>query len=134
MITNNDIVMQAREWVGSPFKHQGRQRVGVDCIGLVVGVMRELGLDPYDEDGYPTQPDGRLEKTLASLLEPCDVTEGALLLFRIRRDPQHVGICTGEGVIHAYSGIGKVVEHGLDDFWSKRLIKAYKLPEVLYVN
>jgi cell wall-associated NlpC family hydrolase len=38
-------VTEARTWVGTPFKHQGRTKgVGVDCLGIVLGVAEELDI------------------------------------------------------------------------------------------
>jgi hypothetical protein len=39
------LVAEARRWLGTPFRHQGRIRgEGVDCIGLVLEPARALGL------------------------------------------------------------------------------------------
>jgi hypothetical protein len=51
-------------------------------------------------------------------------------LFKIKNEPQHVGIVSdygdGLGLIHAYAQSRKVVEHGLDEFWKKRLVACYR--------
>lgn len=50
MATRKDVVEQARTWLGTRWHHQGRMKKnektpgGADCIGLVYGVGRELGL------------------------------------------------------------------------------------------
>jgi cell wall-associated NlpC family hydrolase len=45
MNTRDDIVRQARTWIGTPFHHQARLKSkGCDCLGLIVGVVDELGL------------------------------------------------------------------------------------------
>ncbi len=44
------------------------------------------------------------------------------------REPQHVALVTDHGIIHSYSGVGKVVEHGLDDRWQQRITAAYRFP------
>lgn len=135
MITPDELITEAREWIDTPFHHQGRAKDrGVDCIGLPVGCLRNLGVDVYDPDGYAREPNGTLEKELYKRLEPIEFQPGALLLFRIRTNPQHVAIATDYGMIHAYSGANKVVEHLIDDFWAKRLLKCYALPGVDYVS
>jgi hypothetical protein len=61
MTTRAQVATQARAWIGTPFAHQHRARgVGVDCVGLVIGVARELGLVPscFDVTGYGSVPDG----------------------------------------------------------------------------
>jgi hypothetical protein len=44
------------------------------------------------------------------------------------REPQHVALITDHGIIHSYSGVGKVVEHGLDERWQQRISAAYRFP------
>ena len=73
------IVTQARTWIGTPFHHQARLKgKGCDCLGLIVGVVDELGLKDkhgqplagYDEVTYSKEPDGAyLTEKLTALLE-----------------------------------------------------------------
>ena len=44
------------------------------------------------------------------------------------REPQHVALITDKGIIHSYSGVGKVVEHALDESWRRRIVAAYRYP------
>ncbi len=44
------------------------------------------------------------------------------------REPQHVALITDHGIIHSYSGVGKVVEHSLDERWRQRIAAAYRFP------
>ena len=45
MITKEDVVREAKTWLGTPFHHQGRLKgVGVDCAGVIVCVAKELKL------------------------------------------------------------------------------------------
>ncbi len=78
---SNHIVSEARSWLGTPFKHQGRVKgVGCDCIGLIAGVARALKLPSrqggwlheYDRCDYPREPGGMqlqemLERHLVSV-------------------------------------------------------------------
>lgn len=127
-------VTAARGWLGTPFRHQGRLcGHGVDCIGLVAGVARALGLAVEDRADYPRTPDGvSLQAALAVHLVPVAATAarpGDVLLFRIRRLPQHVGILTEAGtMVHAYAGAGGVVEAALTDWWWRRLVAVYRFP------
>ena len=71
-ITREMIVAEARSWIGTAFKHQGRMkksygnRGGCDCIGLIVGVAKVLQLssgqgwmlDYYDNRHYHRLPHG----------------------------------------------------------------------------
>lgn len=45
MITRDDIVAEAIEWVGTPAKWgQSAKGAGCDCKGLIFGIAREVGL------------------------------------------------------------------------------------------
>ena len=127
----NQIIKAARTWIDTPYHHQARIKgVGCDCIGLVIGVCWELGLIDFDIGNYDRTPDSTMMMEL--LDHHCTRTEdpspGDLLVFRIRKNPQHVGILTDSGIIHAYQSVGKVVEHGLDDWWHDRIIASFVLP------
>jgi hypothetical protein len=45
MITGQQVVEAARQYVGVPIVEFGRSREGCDCVGLVLGVARDLALD-----------------------------------------------------------------------------------------
>jgi NlpC/P60 family putative phage cell wall peptidase len=135
------IVAQARTWLGTPFHHQARlKNVGCDCLGLVVGVVDELGLKDkngqklasYDEIAYSKEPDGAyLTQKLTDLLEEVQEPQaGDLALFSVRDNPQHLAILTDYegslGMIHAYAPARRVVEHRLDDDWNSRLVKVFR--------
>lgn len=134
MITGLDVLAEARTWLGTPFRHQGRVKgVGVDCLGLVVGVGRSLGLSQADGTGYPRQPDGRaLLSGLDAAYVPLPLGQqraGDILVLRIRREPQHLALVTERGgMIHVHAAVGRVVETGLDAGWAARLVAAYRYP------
>lgn len=121
MITQETIVGVATDWLGVPFAHQGRSRLGVDCIGLVVCVLREVGIPIIDDTTYPAVGFGdRLQRALESQLTPSPLQPGSVVLFNVYGGPNHCGIFTGESVIHAYSISGKVVEHPWTTRWAMR--------------
>lgn len=143
MTTSHYIVTQARTWLGTPFHHQARLKgKGCDCLGLIVGVVDELGLkdahgrllSSYDEITYPKEPDGSyLIEKLTSLLDEvpiADARAGDLALFRVRENPQHLAILSdyegGLGMIHSFAPSRRVVEHRLDNDWKSRLLKVYR--------
>ena len=119
----------ARAYVGTPFVHQGRHRGrGIDCIGLVINVMHEMHISDYDRRDYGRLPfRGELEAALNKLFVRVrrPPAPGDILLFRIGRLRQHVGIATDYGMIHAPSG-KRVVEHGLSGKWLQRLAGVYQ--------
>jgi len=137
-----NVVAEARAWVGTPYQHQQRLRgVAVDCVGLVIGVARALGLcaPVFDFSGYGATPDGR------SLLAECDahmdrvaladIAPGHIVVLRYERDPQHMAIVAdylhgGLSMVHALGtvdGKGKVLEQRLAPEIMARLVQAYAL-------
>lgn len=129
------IVEQARKALDVRFRHQGRSPVeGLDCIGLVIWTMRELGLSDYDYGHYAAIPADAAPMTaeLERLMERIPLEqakEGDVLRFNMAGVPLHVGIKTDIGVIHALSTRGKVVEHRLDEKWGRRVIEAWRIKE-----
>lgn len=126
----------ARSFVGVPFQHQGRNRNGIDCVGLAIAALTKVGVVFFEEP--PTY--GRLpvgDSLLAPLREYCTPTEatepGSLLAIRFRREVTHVAILTGPTIIHSYEGARRVVEHGYDKRWQKLTVAQWRLPGVMYV-
>ena len=139
MITRVQVVAEARKWLGTPFQDKGRQcGRGVDCVGLVLCVMRDLGLHDWVDDfpTYSRQPVGRMvfdicsERLHAKPVAGRQV--GDVLCFRVPVAPVHVGILTGPNtIIHAYSaGKQMVVEHGLGAKWLHRIEGCFSIPGV----
>jgi cell wall-associated NlpC family hydrolase len=124
------LIAAARAYLGVPFVHQGRSRHGLDCIGLVVCAARDIGLTLADRTDYPRDPNGLLPLEMARQFAPVESPQaGDILLMRFRGEPQHVAILAGATLIHGYASIGRVVEHGMDAKWRRRIVAAYRLRE-----
>lgn len=136
MVSRWELIAAARGWVGVPFRHQGRDRRGVDCVGLIIAVGAELGLPvgAVSVRAYGRVPlDGLLERAVAEHCEPAPgPAPGVVLLMRFVRSPQHVALCTGDTLVHSYEGVGKVVEHGFRGKWERRVVSAWRVPGVSY--
>lgn len=136
------IVSTARDWLGTPFHHQARLKaVGVDCIGLVIGVARELQLiqPEFDVTGYSRYPDGRALMTMArEKMTPVTLDQmqvGDVVVVGFDKLPQHFGIIGdyrhgGFSIIHAASAYGKVVEQRLMFSKAMFFVAAFQLPGV----
>lgn len=128
----SDIAAEAQQWIGTPFAHSASLRgVGADCLGLVLGVLRECGRN-FSAPGYQLVPSEHNEAQLiGALQENCDkVLEpqpGHILLFRWRRLATHLGICTENGFVHAYFPAGRVVEVPLYPVWAGKIHSAWEL-------
>lgn len=132
-VTRERFVAEARVWTGTPYLHQGRNRLGVDCIGLLLVVGWSLGLTEYDVKGYGRTPNaGFLEAECERLMQRTDnALTGDVYLMRFTRDPQHLAIATDRGLIHAWGGAGRVVETSLPLSWRSRIVRAYAVPGVV---
>lgn len=134
MTSRADIVKEARSWIGTPWRHQGRLKgVASDCIGVVIGTAKALGLTApeFDIRDYARFPDGKLlRKYLGELMDPVSLSQkqgGDVLLIRPSRIDQHIAILTFENsIIHAIDMERGVREHILDRVWAKLVVGAYK--------
>lgn len=140
-IRRERIVDAARQWLGTPYRHQGaRLGVGCDCLGLVRGVWRELyGAEaeepgPYRLDWRSDVQDDRLlaaaTRHCGAPLAPGSVRPGDLLLFRWKANlpVRHLGIASGENhFIHAYESMA-VVESPLVPAWRRRIAARFAFP------
>jgi NlpC/P60 family putative phage cell wall peptidase len=139
-MTGADVVNEARTWLGTRWQHQAMLKgIAVDCVGLIVGVGRELGLlADFDHHapryrGYGRQP--KPEMMLAGCDEHFDrvafedLQLGDLILMRVEKDPQHFAIVTKLDplyIIHSYTQTNAVTEHGIDEAWRSRFVRAYR--------
>lgn len=124
------IVDACRAYLGVPFRHQGRNRLGLDCGGLLVVAARDCGIELQDIQGYQRQPDGKkllqvMRQELTQVYRPPEY--GDVVLMRLRKYPQHIAIITDKGMIHAHSEAGYVVEHRLDDDWRSTIVGVFEL-------
>lgn len=136
------IVIKAREWIGTKFLHRGRLKKdinhdgGCDCLGLVIGVLKELNIDINFMDDIFYRPIIRtniLVDNIEKYLNKKDQNnpeEGDIALFRLGKvddklPPQHLGIINVMNenftLIHTHAKIGKVVEHLLDNEWKGKI-------------
>lgn len=134
------VVMLARGWIGTPYRHQGsRKGVGSDCLGLVRGVWRELyGWEPekpgaYSADWAERTAGDRLMAAAYRHLVPGRADRmqpGDVVFFRWRPGlpAKHVGIVSGpDRFIHAYEQAA-VVESALVPAWRRRIAGVFSFP------
>jgi len=60
-------------------------------------------------------------------IEPSRAAVGDVLIMIFASEPTHFGIVSNTAplsIIHSYAQARKVVEHGLDDVWRKRIVTA----------
>lgn len=140
MIPQEQFAKHAQSFVGVPFHHQGRNGVGVDCIGLVMLAANRCKLHvhgkplkDYDRTDYGREPSPPyLDEMLEHCFEPVSMERlqvGDILLFRILKQPQHVGVYLGGNqFVHAYEPHGKVKIDFLEKRWKHQCCGAYRIP------
>lgn len=113
---------------GVPFAHQGRTSAGLDCAGIVLAALAEQGVHVEAPANYTTGAAGAIlldvlawSPLLVALPLAGEPQPGDLLAFRIRREPQHLGIALGGGrMVHAIRSAG-VCAVTISPLWRQRL-------------
>lgn len=141
---NQDLPHQvALRFLGVPFRHRGRTENGLDCVGLLVLVGRELGVDVRDVRLYGREPTSDLlgqvfrdhlgePKPASSPLEIDDIL--VLQLPGQVRDG-HAGLVVphpyGLAIVHSYAEAGKVVVQRIDQRRRSQIREVYSWPRKL---
>ena len=141
-MTRDEIVIAARTWIGTPYRHQAsRKGIGADCLGLIRGVWRDLvGDEPEPMPAYtPDWAEAMAEETLLKaarrhLIEiaQSEARNGDVLLFRmgLGHPAKHCAILSGpDRIIHAYWGRA-VCETHLVPWWQRRIAAAFQFPHL----
>ena len=142
MFTRDDIIAEARTWLGTPWHHQASVKgAGCDCIGFIRGVAEpflakvDIPLD-YTPTWHLYRAEPRMYlgfKTVAEEIAPADVLPADILLFGAGKGPAHhcAFLTPGGGLIHCYQEAGRVVEQAFSDFWRPKLRHAFRFPNLL---
>lgn len=141
-VTRMDIVREAREWIGTPFKHQMREKgVGCDCIGLILGIAWSFGFTDYDSHDYkPGSVNAeemiRQAERLGNPISKPEMKVGDIVLIKSDMILTHAGILTDYredmfGIIHAMMSMKAVKEHRLSQEWRLNIVRVYQFPGIL---
>lgn len=147
MATRSAVIEEARGWVGTPYRHQAMLKgVGSDCVGLIRGAGVAVGAMPaLDEEwavfgGYSRTPNPRrMEEGMNKFLVPLGHTPpapGDIVWLQWRADlPMHLAIIAEDKsgrhtIIHSYSHVGRVVEHGFTQEWIDRVHSYWRYPNI----
>lgn len=130
----------AGTWLGTPYRHQAsRKGVGCDCLGLMLGIWRELygEAEPvrltYSPDWAET---ARGEPLLDALrqrcgeLNPSEMRPGDILAFRWQPGAaaKHLALLAPENrIIHAYEGHA-VMASAFVPSWRRRVAGVFAFP------
>lgn len=140
-VTPDEIVAYARSWKGTPWRHQGRNRAGIDCAGLLIVTALHFDLPHADMKGYRRDPGKSFQDHIEeNTLYHHEPIHGAVALFSDTSQPCHTGIIAVENgvitVIHSEaSPARRVHEETFDDSFPSlrdRLICVRLFKEVDY--
>lgn len=127
------VVEEARGWLEVRFRHQGRNRAGIDCAGLCVVIAHALGLSEFDTANYGRAPKndtfiGHFRNNMTQK-NRLDRKPGDVLLFRDDMFTCHSAIYDivngQEVIIHAYALRRKVVEEDFTEEWLSKLTHCF---------
>ena len=130
------IILHSRQWMNVKFRHQGRSKYGIDCIGLFSEVAKEIGRDIPIPNNYTHHPDQKfLFNEMCRLFDKITKAEmqvGDLVLMRFMDDHlripcRHVAMITDLGVLHSSAQFKKVTEHGLDQEWMNKIEHVFRM-------
>jgi hypothetical protein len=134
----NDVVEEARRWIGTRWRHQGRNEHGIDCAGLIIVVASKFGLQDTNPNNYPrrTSGDKFVEYFRAAGMVDVPFTHrlpGDVILTRASGFPCHCGFFSqkrGEDhYIHGYALRRKVVEEPLA-VWVPDITHVLRFPKI----
>ncbi|NLY90253.1 MAG: C40 family peptidase [Firmicutes bacterium] len=134
----NNYEEYAREFLGIPYRHGGRDRHGLDCLGLAYLFYKKLGINlpngdgqPYTTDWYKIDPErllrglervGRAVNLKTEPLKPLD-----LVYFQVGGAITHAGVMVDQhSFLHVMNG-QQVRVSPLNLAWKRRLRGARRL-------
>jgi NlpC/P60 family putative phage cell wall peptidase len=149
-VDQSDVVIEARRWIGTPFRHRGHHLGrACDCVGIVRGVSEALGLVAIPEETarelslYSRTPNpNRMGELIATFLTRAEIDpksaapDGHVAWLQWTADlPMHLAITATyrerPTLIHALREHG-VSEHGFVGAWRRRVHSYWRFPNVSY--
>ncbi len=144
----NKIIEESLSWIGTRFKHQGRLKKdinslgGCDCLGLVVGVARNLKIktitgnsfESFDQVNYSKLVTSNILlnqlNLLLSKVNMEDLQLGDIILIKVNDWPQHLAIISSISpsitIIHSYIQVRRVVKQNLPQEWLEKIVAIYR--------
>ena len=121
-VSGDDVVHQAEDYIGTPYRSGGTTPGGMDCSGLVFNVYRSFGI------ALPRT--SRDQSRFGREINRSQLQPGDLVFFNTSgRGVSHVGIYSGRGeFIHASTRARRVRFDRLDNkYFRKRFVVARRV-------
>jgi len=144
----NKIIEESLSWIGTRFKHQGRLKKdisslgGCDCLGLVVGVAKNLRIKTITGDSFESFDQANYPKIISTnillnqlniLLAKVSIEDlqlGDVILIKVNDWPQHLAIISSISpritIIHSYIQVRRVVKQNLSQEWLEKIVAIYR--------
>lgn len=127
MIENDEAFVEAaRKYIGVPWIHQGRSKIGIDCVGLIVLSARDCGLDVPMLADYGRSPNfSRVKRELMRFGSRVGfISPGTVVIYNSSHSV-HMAIASDNGrVIQSLSTVGRVIESSINfiasQYWQFR--------------
>lgn len=128
-VSNEDkVVMEARTYIGVPYKYGGVSKSGMDCSGLL--------LRSFETIDYPMPRTTKDQIRLGKKVGVSSVQKGDLVFFKAekgRNKVTHVGLVTAVvspndiRFIHSSTKLGVVESNLLSDYYKKIFLQARRI-------
>jgi cell wall-associated NlpC family hydrolase len=124
--TPGDLIEAARLYINTPFRHQGRNRRGLDCLGLLVCAARDIGMPIADNLQYGRAPDyktmraGIMDHFNPVRRDQVRIGDVYWMKFNRKGNPMHLALITEQDqIMHAdgSTSIKKVCEIRFPEQW-----------------
>lgn len=118
MSTRAEFLDAAEAYIGAPVRHRGRNQFGMDCVGLAIAALADVGVTVDGSVRYPPLPSSELlTQHLRRFCDTVDEKEaepGDLLQVVYAGDARHVAVLhhrEGERhyAVHASASLKRVV-------------------------
>lgn len=121
-MNDEKLVEVARSYLGVKWKHQGRSRAGVDCVGLVIIALHDCGIPINARANYGRTPyfvEAKKELIKFAYRESF-MSAGTIVVYKMTT--VHIAIATGPTtIIQAVNTVGRVTESAINfvpsQFW-----------------
>lgn len=133
------IAEEAKRWLGTPFEHMGCViHKGVDCMGLIIGVLKNVGLlskefqPEYVSNQFMLHHSEEIllnrVRAYANLVDRDNLAEGDFIFFQFGRCVSHSGIYLKNDLfIHSENKKGVSYAILKNSEWSKRYREGLRL-------
>ena len=119
---NQDLYIEASNWIGVPYRSGGASKRGTDCSGLTCSIYKNVYRKKLERSAEE-QRQKDCHKIKKNKLQ-----EGDLVFFhngRKKKKATHVGIYLKNGkFIHASTSRGVIISRFNEDYWQKHWLSA----------